>query len=98
MCGEWSMCPECLSTQRLSKAAIMLGHVSHVISMRIHNDVSICLLEAKENVHHLDLPLYNEARLREDICRRMGGFDNCIGILRDVDRCQKIVRRIFCVG
>src|SRR5690348_3916882 len=82
---------EPLSAHCFSKPSIMLGHISHVVSLRVHDHVSICLLEPQKQVHHLQLPLDDEPRLRQDICCWMLRVEDCIGILRDVDWCKQIV-------
>ena len=75
-----------LSCHRLSYPTIMLGHISNVVSLRIHNDISIRLLEAEKDVHHLKLPLYNESGLCKDRSRWVALFENGIGIFGNMDR------------
>lgn len=98
MCREWPMCSERLSTQCLAKPTIVLSHVPDVIAVRVHNNIAIGLLEPEKYIHHLDLSLHDQTGLREDVCCWMGRLDNCTGVLRDVNWCQKVVRRIVCVG
>jgi len=62
---EGSVCPEPLSSHGLCYAAIVFSHVADVVSLGIHYYVAIGLLEAKEDIHHLDLPLNHDARLLE---------------------------------
>ena len=53
---------EPLSAHRLCNASIVFGHVSKMVTVWIEDDVSIGLFETQEDIHHLDLPLYDDAR------------------------------------
>lgn len=50
---------------------ILFRHKSDMIPLRVQYDIFICLLEAKHDVRQLQLPLYNDARIGEDVGRRM---------------------------
>lgn len=97
MCSERTVSSKSLSAQCLAKAPVMLRHISDVIAMRVHYNIPICLLKAEKYVHHFNLSLYHKPRLRKDVCCRVGGLDDCIDIFWDVNRRQKVVRRIICV-
>jgi hypothetical protein len=63
MCCKCSVCLELLSAYRFAEPAVMFCYVSNQITLRIYNYVSVYLLKAQEQVHHLDLSLYNQARV-----------------------------------
>jgi hypothetical protein len=71
MCRKGSVRPEPLSAHRFAKPAVMFCHVSNQVTLRVHDYVSICLLEAQEQVHHLNLSLYDQAGGGQKLCRRM---------------------------
>lgn len=65
MCCERSVGAEPLSAHGFGNASIMFSHVANMVAVRIKNDISVCLFETKENVHHLNLPLHHNAGLGE---------------------------------
>lgn len=60
MRGEAPMCTERLPCHHASHTKIPLCHVAHMITLRIHDNVSVRLLEAHQYVHHLDLSRDNQ--------------------------------------
>lgn len=59
VCSETSMRFEHLSGHGAAKSVLLLSQVANVVPLSIHDDVSVCLLEAHEYVHHLQLSLNN---------------------------------------
>jgi hypothetical protein len=59
---------------------VLLCQIANVVAMRIHDDISIQLLEAHEDVHHLKLPLNNERRVVEESHDGMGFFENAMRV------------------
>src|SRR5947207_12439732 len=98
MCCKCSVCPEPLSADRSAKPAVMFCHISNQITLRIHNHVSVCLLKAQEQIHHLDLSLYNEARVCQELRCRMLRLDDRPFIFRNIHRRKEIVMRRICPG
>lgn len=64
---------------------ILLCHKPDMIPLRVQYDIFIRLLEAKHNVHQLQLPLYNDARIGEDVGRRMLLIQDAMQIFRNMD-------------
>lgn len=66
----------------------MFRNVADVIPMWVQYCISICLLEADEQVQHLYLSLYDYSRLGQYVSRGMIGSEDGIGIFRNVDGCD----------
>ena len=62
----------------------MLGHVAYMIALWVHDHVSVGLLEAEEDVHHLNLALDHDARLLEEGGGRVVRLENRSGVFWDV--------------
>jgi hypothetical protein len=71
VCCEGSVSSEPLSAYCFPEPAVMFCHVSHMVTLRVHDNISICLLKAKEQVHHLNLSLYDKPRVRQELRGRM---------------------------
>ena len=52
VCRKAPVCPENLSSHGRPQTMILFGHVSYGVSSSVHNDVSVCLLESKKDIHH----------------------------------------------
>ena len=95
---EGSVSSEPLPAHRFPQAAIMLCHISNVFALSVHYHVSVGLLKAKEQIHHLNLPLHDKARVCEELCRRVLRPDDCPFIFGDMDGREKIVVGRICSG
>lgn len=84
MCRETPMGLEHLPGHRVPKPVVPLGKVADVIAVGIHDDVAICLLEAHEHIHHLELALHDEGRVVEEAHCRMSFFEHAMRIFGDV--------------
>jgi hypothetical protein len=74
-----------------SESTIVLSHKSNLVSKRVQNDISIGLLEAKEDVHHLDLPLHDKPGVRQQLCCRVAGLDYAVWIFGDVHGSEEVI-------
>lgn len=94
VCCEASVCSEGLSRQGISQTVILLCHVTYCLASSIHDDIFICLLKAEENVHHLDLPLYDQRAVVEQRHGRMVLAKDTVWIVWHIDGGKEIRRLI----
>lgn len=78
------MRPECLSLQGTAYTIICFCKESYMIALWIHDDVFVCLFEAQEHVHHLNLSLDYDGGVVQDGGRGMTLPEYCIRIFGDV--------------
>jgi hypothetical protein len=90
------MSSEPLSAHGFPKPAIMLCHISNMIALRIHDHVSIRLFKPKEQVHHLNLSLYDKAGVRQELCGRVLPSNDSPFIFRDMDGREKVIMGRIC--
>lgn len=91
MCGKAPVCTEHLSLEHAPHSQIFLRHKSNVLSLRIHDDIFVSLLEAHHHIHQFQLPCDDYSR----ICQYTGGgmilSKNAIRILWNMHGGQKII-------
>lgn len=85
MGSETSVCTQNLPCHRPPHRIILFRHESDMIPLRVQYDIFVRLLEPKHNVHKLQLPLYNDARVGQDVGRRMLFSEDAIWIFWDMD-------------
>lgn len=83
--GEASVSPEPLSSHHIAHAQIPLRHVADVISLRIHDDIFVGLLESQHHIHQLQLPLHDDGGVDQDTRGRMPLVENTMRVFGDVD-------------
>lgn len=88
---ETSMCLEHLACHCVTHAVFLLRQISNVISMGVHDDIAIGLLEPHENVHHLELALDDQGGIVEQSHCWVGFFEDAIGIFWDMNRGYEVV-------
>lgn len=76
----------------------MFSHIADVVSLRIQDHITIGLLEAEKDIHHLDLPLDHNAGLLEQCCGRMIRLEDSSRVFGDVNRCEQAVVRGLCLS
>lgn len=95
VCGKAAVCSECLSGQGPPYSVILLCQISYCLSPSVHDDVLVGLFEAEENVHHLQLSLYDERAVVEQVPCWMVWSEDTIRIVGYLDRRDKVRGFIF---
>ncbi len=76
---------EHLPCHRPPHRIVLFRHESNLFPMRIQYDIFIRLLKADQDVHKLQLPLYDDARVRQDVGCWMLCIEHVIGVFGDMD-------------
>ena len=79
------MGPEPLPADGAAEAAVVFRHVANVLAGGGEDGVAVCLLEAEEEVQHLDLALDDEGGLGEEGGGGVCGFEDRGGVFGNVD-------------
>ena len=116
---EVAMRPEPLPGHRTAQAFLLFRHISHMVSICIHNDILICLFEptvhgdrlsaqsvgcsigvpSHHHIHQFQLPLNDQARVRQYPYSRMILLKYGIGIFWYMDgREEGVLRRVVIRG
>jgi hypothetical protein len=74
----------------------MLCHVSNMVALRIHDHISIRLLKPKEQVHHLNLSLYDKAGVCQELRGRVLRLNDSPFIFGDMDGREEVIMGRIC--
>ena len=77
---------------------VLFRHVAYCLASSVHDDVSVRLFDAQEDVHHLYLPLNDQRTIVQESHGWMGLVEDTIGIIRYIDRRKQIGRLILGKG
>ena len=75
-----------MSRDCVADAVFLLGQVSDVVTVRIHDYIAVRLLESHEDVHHFELALHDKRGVVEEAHGRVALLEDCIRIFWHVDR------------
>ena len=79
------MRPEGLSCDRTADTMVSLRDVSQSLTLTVHDDVAVCLLEAEHDVHHFYLALDYQAAVAEEGEGGVVAGDDAMRVGWDVD-------------
>lgn len=85
MRGEASVGPEPLSRHHIAHTQPPLRHIANMVSLRIHDDVFVRLLESQHHVHQLQLSLHDDGGVDQNTRGRMSLVENAMRVFGDVD-------------
>ena len=89
---------EHLPRHRTPQAVIPLRQVPDVVAERVHDHVAVCLLEAHQHVHHLELALDDDGRVVKEAHGGVCLFEDGVRVFGDVDGGEEGVLRRGRVG
>lgn len=82
---ETPMSAKHLPSHHIPHTQFSLSHVPNMISLWVHDHVSIRLLKAQHHIHELQLPRHHNGGIRQYACGGMIWGEDAIRVAGDVD-------------
>ena len=82
----------------VAQTMLLLCQIANVIALRIHDDISVGLLEAHQDVHHLKLSLDDNRGVGQYACGRVIWSQDSMIVFWDMDRGEKRVGALILGG